>query len=162
MTNQLTTALQSELEDIRRQKSVLAAREEAIHHLLGLTSTATVANSRMTRTISRPKVVQSPSRRTIKTPSSLTSWISPQNDQPNTLSMVRQVLRNARGRTMTLPQLIEAIKGTYKLDPAKTLDQMIGRRAAEGKGFYKTENGEFGLTELKVETRNLQGASVIA
>jgi len=37
---------------------------------------------------------------------------------------------------------------TYGIEPAKSLDQMLYKRASAGRGFYKTTDGKFGLTEL--------------
>jgi hypothetical protein len=38
---------------------------------------------------------------------------------------------------------------TYGIEPVKSLDQMLHKRASAGRGFYKTMEGMFGLTELR-------------
>ena len=43
----------------------------------------------------------------------------------------------------------QLIRTTYGIEPAKSLDQMLYKRASAGHGFYKTMEGKFGLTELR-------------
>jgi alkyl hydroperoxide reductase subunit AhpC len=69
-------------------------------------------------------------------------------EQPNTLDMARTVLRNA-GTEKSPDDLKVMIRTTYGIDPAKTLDQMLYKRASAGREFYKTEDGRFGLLELR-------------
>jgi hypothetical protein len=79
----------------------------------------------------------------------LTTGPVPAEGQPNTLGMARMVLRNLNGEEKTPDQLRALIKDTYGIDPAKSLDQMLYKRASKGKTFYKTEDGRFGLLELR-------------
>lgn len=79
--------------------------------------------------------------------SPLTEGPIPQDSTPSTIEMARTVLRNAGGTTMTLQEIRTAIQQTYGIDPAKTLDQMLYKRAQRNKGFYKTGEGRFGLTD---------------
>ena len=44
------------------------------------------------------------------------------------------------------------IKKTYGIEPAKTLDQMLYKRASKGTMFYKTAEGRFGLLALRATT----------
>jgi hypothetical protein len=46
-------------------------------------------------------------------------------------------------------ELRQLIRTTYGIEPAKSLDQMLYKRASAGRGFYKTTAGKFGLTELR-------------
>jgi len=77
--------------------------------------------------------------------------IPTQSTTPNTLEMTRIVLRNAGGEK-TADELRQLIRTTYGIEPAKSLDQMLYKRAASGRGFYKTEDGRFGLTEMRKGT----------
>lgn len=70
-------------------------------------------------------------------------------NQPNTLEMVKTVLKNAKGEEKTPDELRHLIRNTFGVDPAKSLDQMLYKRSAKGTVFYKTPNGRFGLLELK-------------
>ena len=47
-----------------------------------------------------------------------------------------------------MDELRQLIRTTYGIEPAKSLDQMLYKRASAGPGFYKTTKGKFGLTEL--------------
>ena len=48
------------------------------------------------------------------------------------------------------------IRTTYGIDPAKTLDQMLYKRVAKGKTFYKTADDRFGLREFKSTTEEIR------
>ena len=48
-----------------------------------------------------------------------------------------------------MDELRQLIRTTYGIEPAKSLDQMLYKRASAGRGFYKTTEGKFGLTELR-------------
>lgn len=72
-----------------------------------------------------------------------------QAEQPNTLDMTKTVLQNAGGDEKTVDELRQMIRTTYGVEPAKSLDQMLYKRASSGRGFYKTPEGRFGLTELR-------------
>lgn len=78
---------------------------------------------------------------------------------PSTVEMAKIVLGNAQGQPLGLLAIKEAIRQTFGIEPAKTLDQMLYKRAQRGKGFYKTKDGEFGLLEAKPEQR--VGAAVV-
>ncbi len=55
------------------------------------------------------------------------------------------------------PDKIRAlIKKTYGIDPAKTLDQMLYKRASKGTMFYKTAEGRFGLLALRATTEEVR------
>ena len=43
-----------------------------------------------------------------------------------------------------------------RFDPAKTLDQMLYKRVAKGKTFYKTADGRFGLLEFRSTTEEMR------
>lgn len=70
-------------------------------------------------------------------------------EQPNTLEMTRTILKNAGGAEKTADELRQLIRTTYGIEPAKSLDQMLYKRASAGRGFYKTPEGKFGLSELR-------------
>ena len=72
-----------------------------------------------------------------------------QAEQPNTLDMTKTVLQNAGGEEKTVDELRSMIRTTYGVEPAKSLDQMLYKRASSGRGFYKTHEGRFGLTDLR-------------
>jgi hypothetical protein len=46
-------------------------------------------------------------------------------------------------------ELLQLIRTTYGIEPDKSLDQMLYKRASAGRGFYKTTEGKFGLTGLR-------------
>lgn len=68
---------------------------------------------------------------------------------PNTLEMARIVLFNLHVEEKTADEIRALIRTTYGLDSAKTLDQMLYKRVAKGKTFYKTADGFFGRIEFK-------------
>jgi len=82
-------------------------------------------------------------------PGGLTSGPVNPKEQPNTLEMTRTILKNAGGEEKSVDELRQLIRTTYGIEPAKSLDQMLYKRAANGRGFYKTSEGKFGLTELR-------------
>ena len=57
------------------------------------------------------------------------------------------------------------VRTTYGIEPAKSLDQMLYKRASAGRGFYKTMEGKFGLTELRngvvIEDVSLSSTAVV-
>jgi hypothetical protein len=73
------------------------------------------------------------------------------SEQPNTLETARTVLRNAGGKEKSVNELRAEIRTIYGIHPAKTLDQMLAKRASANRGFYKTADGRFGLTELRAQ-----------
>jgi hypothetical protein len=76
--------------------------------------------------------------------------------------MARTVLRNLNGPERTPTELRELIKSTYGVEPAKTLDQMLYKRATAGNTFYKTADGKFGLLEFRVVTEEVFNSSTSA
>ena len=64
--------------------------------------------------------------------------------------MTRTILKNAAGEEKSVDELRQLIRTTYGIEPAKSLDQMLYKRASAGRGFYKTTEGKFGLTELRM------------
>jgi hypothetical protein len=69
--------------------------------------------------------------------------------RPNSVEMARTVLYNLGGEEKTPDEIRELILKTYGVKAAKSLDQMLYRRAAQGKTFYKTPSGRFGLLSNK-------------
>jgi hypothetical protein len=69
--------------------------------------------------------------------------------RPNTIDMARTVLYNLNGEEKTPDEIRALIHKTYGVTAAKSLDQMLYKRAAQGKTFYKTESGKFGLLSLR-------------
>jgi hypothetical protein len=59
------------------------------------------------------------------------------------------ILKNAGGEEKSVDELRQLIRTTYGIEPAKSLDQMLYKRASAGRGFYKTTEGKFGLTGLR-------------
>jgi hypothetical protein len=57
-------------------------------------------------------------------------------------------VKTADGEEKSVDELRQLIRTTYGIEPAKSLDQMLYKRASAGRGFYKTTEGKFGLTEL--------------
>lgn len=82
-------------------------------------------------------------------PGLVSTPIPSSQNQPNTLEMTRVVLKNAGGEEKTVDELREMIRRTYGIEPAKSLDQMLYKRSAGGRGFYKTADGRYGLSELR-------------
>jgi hypothetical protein len=70
--------------------------------------------------------------------------------------MARTVLFNLHGEEKTPDEIRALIRTTYGIDPAKTLDQMLYKRVAKGKTFYKTADGRFGLLEFKSTTEEMR------
>jgi|HubBroStandDraft_6_1064221.scaffolds.fasta_scaffold105845_2 hypothetical protein len=62
--------------------------------------------------------------------------------------LARTILKNSGGEEKSVDELRQLIRTTYGIEPAKSLDQMLYKRASAGRGFYKTTDGKFGLTEL--------------
>jgi hypothetical protein len=75
---------------------------------------------------------------------------------PNTLEMGRIVLFNLHGEEKTPDEIRALIRTTYGLGSAKTLDQMLYKRVAKGKTFYKTADGLFGRLEFKSTTEEIR------
>jgi len=70
--------------------------------------------------------------------------------------MARIVLFNLHGEEKTPDEIRALIRTTYGLDSAKTLDQMLYKRVAKGKRFYKTADGRFGLLKFKSTTEEMR------
>ena len=128
-------ALDSELSAIEKSVGPLVERREAIYRLFA-------AYDESDR--------QSITRTTVKATSEL-----------NTIDMARTVIRNA-GRPLKAPQIEEAIKRTYGVTPAKTLYQMLYKRAKRGERFFRNESGEFGLTDMNPEVQTVMTSDQVA
>jgi hypothetical protein len=76
--------------------------------------------------------------------------------QPNSLEMARIVLFNVNGEEKTPDEIRALIRTTHGIDPAKTLDQMLYKRASKGTMFYKTAEGRFGLLALRATTEEVR------
>jgi hypothetical protein len=63
--------------------------------------------------------------------------------------MTRTILKTADGEEKSVDELRQLIRTTCGIEPAKSLDQILYKRASAGRGFYKTTEGMFGLTELR-------------
>lgn len=66
----------------------------------------------------------------------------------NTLEMARLVIRNA-ARPLKPEAIKEGIRKTYGVEPAKTICDMLWKRArSKDSGFFREKTGEIGLTEM--------------
>lgn len=119
--------LESELAAIEKDVGPLTERREAIYRLFAAYDTDS----------------QSRTRTTVKASPEL-----------NTMDMARTVIRNA-GRPLTLQRIEEGIRTTYGVAPAKTIYQMLYKRAKRGERFFRTEQGEFGLMEMQPEIQTV-------
>jgi hypothetical protein len=72
------------------------------------------------------------------------------------LEMARTFLFNLNGEEKTPDEIRALIKKTYGIEPAKTLDQMLYKRASKGTLFYKTAEGRFGLLALRATTEDVR------
>lgn len=130
--NAMEIALREELKSIDQIIDSLNAKRTAILKVLGLyESTVLLDDRELEQPISSDK-----------------------GPQLNTIDMARVVIRNA-GKPLQPPQIKDGIKSTFGVDPAKTLFDMLWKRARQGdKGFYKDGEGNIGLLEMlpKLET----------
>ncbi len=120
-------ALESELAAIEKTLTPFIERREAIHSLFAVYDTDP----------------RTPARTPVKAGPDL-----------NTMNMAKTVIRNA-GRPLTFQGIEESIKKTYGVTPAKTLYQMLYKRAKAGDKLYRNQNGEFGLVEMNPEIRTV-------
>ena len=67
--------------------------------------------------------------------------------KPTTVEMARRVLKN-EGAPMTPKQIGEKIFSTFGFKPAKSLYQMLYKRAKAKKGFTMDGAGKYGLEAL--------------
>jgi hypothetical protein len=139
MTEEATGAIEKELAGVTEQiarlekyKTALNAALQARLDLEGFSNT-------------RPKIY-SPQTVTL---TALTEGEDSPNAQPNSLEMARVVLLNLNGEEKTPDEIHALVKKTYGIEPAKTLDQMLYKRAGKGRTFYKTSDGRFGLLALR-------------
>jgi hypothetical protein len=158
MNELLATQIQQELGRVQIQITQLEQYKQSLAQTLN----AMQALKGSVNPIRRPAAVEAAATETAQGPElpdnelypprpvpGLTS--SPLNlkEQPNTLEMTRTILKNAGGEEKSVDELRQLIRTTYGIEPAKSLDQMLYKRAAAGRGFYKTEDGKFGLSELR-------------
>jgi hypothetical protein len=73
---------------------------------------------------------------------------SPENSGLSSLEMARTVLMNA-GRPLPIPEIHSKIRDTYGLPAAKTLADMLWKRARTRNIFFKDDDGRIGLVELQ-------------
>ena len=148
----LAASLTQELSVVDWEIEQLTAYRNGVQHLLELIDgvrgkAAPVTTSRRLRAVGRPVSTPPVPDEPTEHATSPTPDEAPLLDEaPSTLEMARTVLRNA-GAAMSLLAIRAAIRTTYGIDPAKTLDQMLYKRAQKNKGFYKTKEGEFGLSD---------------
>ena len=152
MTEEATGALEKELAGVNEQivrleryKTALNAALQARLDLEGLIST-------------RPQVY---SPQTVNL-TAITDGKDSPNAQPNSLEMARVVLLNLNGEEKTPDEIRALIKKTYGIEPAKTLDQMLYKRASKGTLFYKTAEGRFGLLALRATTEEVRTPTTAA
>jgi hypothetical protein len=74
----------------------------------------------------------------------------------SSIGMITKVLENAKGTPLSLQEILDEVKKTFGVEPAKTSDQMLWKRANQKKGFYKTEDGKFGLTKHLAEVNKVE------
>jgi len=74
----------------------------------------------------------------------------------SSIGMITRVLENAKGKPMSMADILADVKTTFGVEAAKTSDQMLWRRANQKKGFYKTEDGLFGLTKDQAEIKKVE------
>jgi hypothetical protein len=129
----LKQVLQKELTELDQTLERLNKKRDAIHQLLAVYEGEGETQPRSTRV---PRAARSGT-----------------GAELNTVEMARTVIRNL-GRPMHPKAIADAIHRTYGIQPAKTLSDMLWKRARAGKGFYKTDDGEIGVTALQshVET----------
>src|ERR1017187_2804692 len=131
MTDEVRRTLEKELAEIDDQVERLERYKSALKTVMqardGLRGPGTSLSSERGYT---PQVVTAGS---IEGP---TEGKIPAEGQPSTLEMARTVLRNLNGPERTPTELRELIKSTYGVEPAKTLDQMLYKRATAGNTFY--------------------------
>lgn len=77
---------------------------------------------------------------------------TPQKSRLTTVEMVRQILNTfgKPGEEMSYEELRSAIRTTFQVEPATSLNQMVYKRAHKRGGeFYRTKDGKFGLSSWK-------------
>jgi hypothetical protein len=74
----------------------------------------------------------------------------------SSIGMITRVLENAKGKPLSMAEILADVKTTFGVEAAKTSDQMLWRRANQKKGFYKTEDGRFGLTKDQAEIKKVE------
>jgi len=146
MTEEVTGALEKELAGVNEQ----IVRLERYKTALQTTLRARLDLDGLMQT--QPKVY-SPQAVTL---TAITEGKESPDAQPNSLEMARTVLFNLHGEEKTPDEIRALIRTTYGIDPAKTLDQMLYKRVAKGKTFYKTADGRFGLLEFKSTTEEMR------
>jgi hypothetical protein len=144
-TSPMQLALQEELQSIERIMSNLQQKREAIQKLLGVYGTTEQSGQ------------SDPVGSDILSASKAKSGM-------NTIEMARVIIRNA-GRPLKPEDVRANIRATFGVDAAKTLYDMLLKRArSENSGFYRTSEGEIGLTEMlpKFEKVGLQSQAAVA
>jgi hypothetical protein len=158
MNELLATQIQQELGRVQIQIAQLERYRESLNQTLSamqaLKGTVTPIRRQVTAEISMDESAQvrELSDNELYQPGQvfgLTSGPINPKEQPNTLEMTRTILKNAGGEEKSVDELRQLIRTTYGMEPAKSLDQMLYKRASAGRGFYKTTEGKFGLTELR-------------
>ena len=158
MNELLATQIQQELGRVQIQITQLERYRESLNQTLNamqaLKGTVTPIRRQVAAEVSTDESAQASelSDNELYRPRPITGLTSgPVNpkEQPNTLEMTRTILKNAGGEEKSVDELRRLIRTTYGIEPAKSLDQMLYKRASAGRGLYKTTEGKFGLTELR-------------
>ena len=146
MTEETTGVLEQELAGVNEQIVRLEKYKTALNAAL-------LARLDLDGFISARPQVYSPQTVTL---TALTEGKDSPNARPNSLEMARVVLLNLDGEEKTPDEIRALIKKTYGIGPAKTLDQMLYKRASKGTMFYKTAEGRFGLLALRATTEEVR------
>ena len=101
------------------------------------------------------KAAAKPARKVTATNTKLTEGPAPGGGL-SSIGMITKVLENAKGTPLSLADILAEVKKTFGVEPAKTSDQMLWKRANQKKGFYKTEDGKFGLTKHLAEVNKME------
>ena len=162
----LLGALKRELSTLDKQISAYMEYRTALQHLIELheefhgTSVPVPQPTRL-RALERPPAAEPSGEAGVAPEDVPFPDESPEHapdSAPSTVEMARAVLGNA-GKPLPLLMIRQAIRETFGIEPAKTLDQMLYKRAQRNKGFFKTRDGEFGLAVPAPEQKI--GAAVI-
>lgn len=158
----LLGALKRELTTLDKQIGAFMEYRTALQHLIDLHeefhgTQVPVPQPIRLRGLERPPATSSGEPYEVPFPDALPEHAP--DSAASTVEMARSVLGNA-GKTLPLVAIRQAIRETFGIEPAKTLDQMLYKRAQRNKGFFKTRNGEFGLAlfvpEQKIGTATLE------
>lgn len=142
MTEEFETVVQSKIEDLTRHIEALELYKNSLITTLNIARNLSEGECPMEHFETR-------SNRPDKLVQILTEGPALREELPSSLEMTRTVLRNLGGEPKAPDDLRALIRETYGVEPVKTLDQMLYKRASKGQGFFKTHDGRFGLTEFQ-------------